>query len=298
MKAEAARSLAPTWKATLLGLLVLTKPWIVALLLVTTWAGMFLAQRGLPPLGTIALTTLGGALAAGGAGAINSYIDRDIDGLMNRTARRPIPRGIVAPSLALGFGVGASVIAVLILGLGVTWLAAALALAGNLYYVLIYTLWLKRRSPRGIVFGGVAGAFPPLVGWAAVTNRLEPLAICLFLIVLYWTPPHTWALGMMLRGDFQRVGVPLLPVVLGERETGRQVWLYSLQMAAITLVPPALGLVGGLYALLAFLLGAYFLSLAWRLRHSAERALARRVYKYSQVYLALLMLAMVGDRLL
>jgi protoheme IX farnesyltransferase len=137
-----------------------------------------------------------------------------------------------------------------------------------------------------------------LVGWAAVTNRLAPLAICLFLIVLYWTPPHTWALGMMLRGDFQRVGVPLLPVVLGERETGRQVWLYSLQMAAITLVPPALGLVGGLYALSAFLLGAYFLSLAWRLRQSAERALARRVYKYSQVYLALLMLAMVGDRLL
>jgi protoheme IX farnesyltransferase len=270
----------------------------VVLLLVTTWAGMFLAQGGVPAPATLALTTLGGALAAGGAGAVNSYIDRDIDGLMNRTARRPIPRGAVAPSLALGFGIGTSLIAVLILGLGVNWLAAALALAGNLYYIFIYTLLLKRRSPRGIVFGGVAGALPPLVGWAAVANRLEPLALCLFLIVLYWTPPHTWALGMMLRGDYQRVGVPLLPVVQGERETARQVWLYSLQMAAITLVPAALGLVGGLYALLAFALGAFFLSMAWRLRNSAQRTLARRVYKYSQVYLALLMLAMVCDRLM
>jgi hypothetical protein len=180
---------------------------------------MFLAQGGTPPLATFALTTLGGALAAGGASAINSSLDRDIDGRMNRTARRPIPNGTVAPHTALAFGLAASIAAVLVLGLGVNWLAAVLALAGNVCYVFIYTVWLKRRSPRGIVFGGGAGAIPPLVGWAAVDNRLGLLAILLFLIVLYWTPPHTWALGLLLRADYERVGVPLLPVVRGEAET-------------------------------------------------------------------------------
>jgi len=298
MKMEVAAPIAPPGKSTLTGLLALTKPWIIALLLVTTWAGMFLAQGGAPPLTTFALTTLGGALAAGGANAINSYLDRDIDGRMNRTARRPIPQGTVAPHTALGFGLAASIAAVLVLGLGVNWFAAALALAGNLYYVFIYTVWLKRRSARGIVFGGVAGAIPPLVGWAAVDNRLGPLAILLFLIVLFWTPPHTWALGLLLRADYERVGVPLLPVVRGDAETAQQVWLYSLQMVAITLVPAALGLTGAIYAIAALGLGGDFLRRAWLLRRTAQRPLARSVYKYSQAYLALLMLAMVCDRVL
>jgi protoheme IX farnesyltransferase len=298
MKVETAARLVPAWRRTLADLLALTKPWIVALLMITTWAGMFIAQGGAPPLGTFLLTTLGGALAAGGANALNSYIDRDIDGRMNRTARRPIPRGALAPRTAFVFGVGASAAAVLILGLGVNGLAAALALLGNVYYVFIYTLWLKRRYPSGIVFGGVAGAIPPLVGWAAARGTLSPLAVLLFLIVLYWTPPHTWALGLMLRADYERVGVPLLPVVHGEAETARQVWLYSLQMVAITLVPAALGLLGAPYALAALALGGLFLRQAWLLRRTAHRALARNLYKFSQVYLALLMLAMVCDRLL
>ncbi len=298
MKLATAAPLAASWRRTLAGLLALTKPWIIALLIITTWAGMFIAQGGAPRVGTFLLTTLGGALAAGGANALNSYIDRDIDGHMNRTARRPIPRGVLAPRTALIFGLGASAAAVLVLGLGVNWLAAALALLGNVYYVLIYTLWLKRRYPSGIVFGGVAGAIPPLVGWAAASGTLAPLAVLLFLIVLYWTPPHTWALGLMLRADYERVGVPLLPVVRGEKETANQVWLYSLQMVVITLVPAALGFAGPLYALAALALGALFLRQAWALRRTAERALARNLYKFSQVYLALLMLAMVCDRLL
>jgi heme o synthase len=298
MKIETASPLAASWRRTMTGLLALTKPWIIALLLITTWAGMFIAQGGAPRAGTFLLTTLGGALAAGGANALNSYIDRDIDGRMNRTARRPIPRGVLAPRTALAFGLGASAAAVLILGVGVNWLAAALALLGNVYYVFIYTLWLKRRFPSGIVFGGVAGAIPPLVGWAAASGTLSPLAVLLFLIVLYWTPPHTWALGLMLRADYERVGVPLLPVVRGEKETAYQVWLYSLQMVVITLVPAALGLVGVLYALAALVLAVLFLRQAWALRRTAERALARNLYKFSQVYLALLMLAMVCDRLL
>ncbi len=298
MKIETAAPVAPAWRRTLAGLLALTKPWIIALLLITTWAGMFIAQGGAPRVGTFLLTSLGGALAAGGANALNSYIDRDIDGRMNRTARRPIPRGTLAPRAALVFGASASAAAVVILGLGVNWLAAGLALLGNVYYVFIYTLWLKRRFPSGIVFGGVAGAVPPLVGWAAASGTLSPLAVMLFLIVLYWTPPHTWALGIMLRADYERVGVPLLPVVRGEEETARQVWLYSLQMVAISLVPSALRLLGPLYALAALALGGLFLRQAWVLRRTAQRALARNLYKFSQVYLALLMLAMVCDRLL
>jgi protoheme IX farnesyltransferase len=285
-------------KAALVGLVGLSKPWIIALLLITTWAGMFLGMRGTPPVGLFLLTTLGGTLAAAGANAINSYLDRDIDGRMNRTARRPLPSGRVAPRRALTYGIAATLGSVLVLGLGVNWLAAGLALLGNLYYVLVYTLWLKRKTPLNIVIGGAAGAIPPLVGWAAATNRVDLLGVFLFLIVVYWTPPHTWALAILLRGDYQRVSVPMLPVVAGEEETRRQVWLYSLQMVAMSLLPIGFHLLGGFYFLVASGLGLAFLREAWQLRFGGEKGSARKVYRFSQVYLALLFLAMVIDRLI
>jgi len=274
---------------------ILTKPLIVALLLSTTLGAMLVAARGLPPLPLLFFTLLGGALSAGGSSALNSYIDRDIDPEMGRTSQRPLPLGQISPRQALIFGLGACASGVLVLAIWVNWLAALLALTGILYYVGFYTIILKRSTPQNIVIGGLAGAIPPLVGWAAVTGQLSLLAIYLCLIIFYWTPPHTWALMLMVTKDYQRVRVPMLPVVRGEPETRRQIVLYSLLLVAITLIPFSLQDLGALYLVAALLLGSRFLYLAVKLLRDPSKTTARRLYFYSNAYLALLFLAMVLD---
>jgi heme o synthase len=271
----------------------LTKPRVQLLLLLTTVATMEVA--GSPSLGLILLTLLGGALSAGGAGAVNHWYDRDIDVRMARTATRPIPAGRIAPRAALTFGIALAVLSFAELSLGVNVLAAALALSGFLGYVFVYTLWLKRSTPQNIVIGGAAGAVPPLVGWAAVTGALDPAALYLFAIVFYWTPPHFWALSLLMKDEYAKVEIPMLPVVRGEDETRRQITLYSVLLVAITFLPFAGRLFDGLYATAAGMLGAAFLFLAVRLQRSPDRRAALRLYLYSLLYLALLFAAMVAD---
>jgi protoheme IX farnesyltransferase len=275
----------------------LTKPWIVGLLLTTTFAAMLVAARGLPQLNLLALTLLGGACAAGGANAFNSYIDRETDKQMGRTSRRPLPSGRVSPRGALIFAVTISLLSIVILGFGVNWLSAILSTVGLVYYAFIYTVLLKRATPQNIVVGGVAGAIPPLVGWAAVTGNVSLLALYLFSIVLLWTPPHTWALMMLLEKDYSRVKIPMLPVAWGELEARRQIILYSILLVVITLIPFLIGALGDLYVLGAIALGAYFLQLALRLwrEPAPHKHTARRLYYFSNAYLALLFLAMVLD---
>ena len=273
----------------------LTKPWIIALLLTTTLMSMLIAGKGSASLPLIVFTLLGGALASSGANAINCYIDRDIDGLMSRTKNRPLPREQVKPGQALLFGLTASAASFVVLAVFVNLLAATLAVFGIIYYVFVYTRWLKRSTPHNIVIGGIAGAVPPLVGWAAVTGRIDLLALYLFLIVFYWTPPHTWALTILVRGDYEKAGVPMLPVVRGDAETRRQIWLYSLQLVAVTLLIFAFRLLGWVYLALAMVLNGLFLWLAFRLTRDMDKPAAKRLYKYSQLYLALLFTAMVID---
>lgn len=283
------------FRATLGKYLRLSKPWIVVLLLITTLMSMLIAGKGSASLPLIVFTLLGGALASSGANAINSYLDRDIDVVMNRTRIRPIPRDQIEPRRALIFGLGASLASFAILALFVNLLAAVLAVFGIIYYVFIYTRWLKRTTPHNIVIGGIAGAMPPLVGWAAVTGRIDLLALYLFLIVFYWTPPHTWAMAILFHGDYERAGVPMLPVVRGEDETRRQIVLYSLQLIAVTLLVFAFRMLGWVYLVLALALNGLFLWLALRLMRDMDKPAAKRLYKFSQVYLALLFAAMVID---
>ena len=271
----------------------LTKPRVQSLLLFTTIATMYVA--GDPSLGLVGLTCLGGALSAGGAGAINHYFDRDIDALMNRTADRPVPSGRVAPGSALAFGVVLGIASFALLSLTVNVLAAALALSGLLGYVLVYTVWLKRTTPQNIVIGGAAGAVPPLVGWAATTGSLSWTALYLFAIVFYWTPPHFWALSLLMKDEYARAGVPMMPVVKGEHETRRQILLYSLLLYAVTQLPFCAGGFGGVYLAASVTLGAVFIGGAMRLYRTADHRSALWLYLYSLAYLALLFGAMVAD---
>ena len=273
--------------------ITLTKPRVQLLLLLTTVATMEVA--GSPSFGLILLTLLGGALSAGGAGAVNHWYDRDIDVRMARTATRPVPSGRISPRAALTFGIVIAVLSFAELSLCVNVLAACLALSGFLGYVFVYTLWLKRSTPQNIVIGGAAGAVPPLVGWAAVTGSLDPAALYLFAIVFYWTPPHFWALSLLMKDEYAKVDIPMLPVVRGEDETRRQITLYSVLLVAITLLPFAGRLFDGLYAISAGVLGAIFLTFAVRLQRNPDRRAALRLYLYSLLYLALLFAAMVAD---
>jgi protoheme IX farnesyltransferase len=290
----------PTRRQIIGAYVKLSKPWIIVLLLVTTFAAMLIAQKGLPPLPLVFFTLLGGGLAAAGASAINSYLDRDIDGLMSRTRNRPVVTQRIAADNALAYGIAAGVAAFAILALTSNLLAAVLSMIGLLYYVFVYTGYLKRSTPHNIVIGGVAGAIPPLVGYAAVTGTVDVLALFLFLVIFYWTPPHTWALGLLIRTDYERVNIPMLPVVAGETETRKQILLYTLQMIAVTLLLFAFQMMGWIYFVAALLLNAMFLARAfklWRLP-ATDKALAKRLYKFSQSYLALLFLAMVLDKII
>ena len=276
-------------------LLSLTKPRIISLLLVTTIAPMFVA--GTPSLGLVLLVAVGGYLMAGGANAVNMYLDRDIDDRMARTRLRPIPSGRMAPPAVLAFGVALSCAATWMLARFVNVLTATLALAGFYFYVFIYTRWLKRSTPHNIVIGGAAGAFPPLVGWAAVTNQVDLAAIYLFLIIFYWTPPHFWALALLKQRDYGNAGVPMAPLVWGERETMDQMLWYTLILVPLTLLPVAFGAFGWLYFVSALGLGIALLVGVIHIRTSALwTKVAWKVYKFSLLYLALLFVAMVIDR--
>jgi protoheme IX farnesyltransferase len=286
----------PAALAALRDYATLTKPKVQSLLLFTTITTMYVA--GDPSIGLVALTCLGGALSAGGAGAINHAIDRDIDRTMARTASRPVASGRISAGAAIAFGASLGAASFLLLSLTVNPLAASLSLAGLLGYVFVYTLWLKRRTPQNIVIGGAAGAMPPLVAWAATTGRLSGTAFYLFAIVFFWTPPHFWALSLLMKDEYAKAGVPMLPVVRGEAETRRQILLYTVLLYAVTQLPFCAGAFGLEYLVVSMTLGAGFIYCAVRLLRTAERRWALKTYLFSLAYLALLFLAMPLDRLL
>jgi protoheme IX farnesyltransferase len=274
----------------------LTKPRIISLLLVTTLAPMIIAVRGWPDSWTVLWTMIGGYLMAGGANTINMFIDRDIDSRMARTSLRPIPSGRMSPRHVLTFGVTLAVAAFALFTWKVNLLSAVLALAGLFYYVFVYTRWLKRTSPQNIVIGGAAGAFPPLVGWAAATGEVTLTAIYLFLIVFFWTPPHFWALALVKQKDYGAVGVPMAPNVWGERETMRQMLIYTLILIPLSIIPVGLGELGLIYGALAVLLGGWLLSGVVRLMRASNLTQpAWTLYRNSLLYLALLFAAMAID---
>lgn len=276
----------------------LMKPHVTVLLLGTTVAAMAIAQRGLPEIGLVVATLLGGVMAAGSANCINCYIDRDIDQMMTRTRRRSLPSGRVQPTQALIFGLVLGAGSCVVFSLWVNLLSATLALAAILFYVFVYTLWLKRSSTQNIVIGGAAGAVPVLIGWSAVTNSVTLSAIWLFAIVFYWTPPHFWALSLLLEKDYARANVPMLPVVMGERETKKQILLYSCLLLAVTLMLFALRAMGYVYLVCAVVLGGILIYMSIRLLLDTTRAWARTIFWYSNCYLAMIFAVMVLDRVI
>jgi protoheme IX farnesyltransferase len=276
----------------------LMKPHVTVLLLGVTAAAMAIARQGLPPLGLLVPTLLGGAMAAGSANCINCYIDRDIDLIMGRTQRRSLPSGRVEPQQALVFGIILGISSFIIFIAFVNLLSAVLACSAILFYVFVYTLGLKRTSTQNIVIGGAAGAVPVLVGWAAVTNSLSLPAIWLFAIIFFWTPPHFWALSLLIQKDYEKAGIPMLPVVKGEAETRRQILLYSVLVLAVTLVLFAIGTMGYLYLVGAVILGGGLIYLAIRLWRDQSKKWARTLFWYSNMYLAAIFAIMVLDRVL
>jgi protoheme IX farnesyltransferase len=305
MSAQGASGAVPAIEAPRLGLaprarllvadyVELTKPKVQSLLLLTTITTMYVAGDPSPLL--VALTCLGGYLSAGGAGAVNHWFDRDIDVRMARTANRPIPAGRISPRAALAFGCTLAGLSLLELSLTVNPLAAVLSFGGFLGYVFVYTVWLKRRTPQNIVIGGAAGAVPPLVGWAAVTGSVSGTAVILFFIVFFWTPPHFWALSLLMKDEYAKVDVPMLPVVRGEAETRRQILLYTVLLYAVTQLPFCAGGFGPIYLVGSMLLGFGFIAGAIRLYRRADRSSALQLYLFSLAYLALLFCTMVADK--
>jgi protoheme IX farnesyltransferase len=271
--------------------LALMKPRVMSLVVLTALTGIVAAPGSIHPvLGVIAILAI--AIGAGAAGALNMWYDADIDARMARTAARPIPRGLLTRDEALSFGAVLSVFSILTLGVCVNWTAGALLAITIAYYLFIYTMWLKRRTPQNIVIGGAAGAFPPMIGWAAVTGSVSIESVLMFLIIFMWTPPHFWALSLYRARDYERVGVPMLPVVAGPQETRRQIWLYSLALVVLAVVPYFIGFGGITYAVAAVASGVFFLHLAWRVRTITEGRegdkAARQLFGFSILYLFLL----------
>ncbi len=278
--------------------LQLMKMRIMLLLLFTTVTAMVIAAQGFPDWRVLLPTLLGGMLASGGSSAINQYLDRDMDAKMARTSRRPIPAGRITPLNALLFGLALIAWSALVLGVLVNWLSALLALIGSVYYVVGYTMLLKRNTVANILIGGGAGAFPVLVGWSAVTGGIGFEALLLFAIVFYWTPPHSWALALLVNSDYAKAGVPMMPVARGEETTRTQILLYTVQLVLVSLLPVLFGVLSTFYLIVALLLGVGMIRVAVLLRRVADKAMARRAYKYSTAYLAFLFLAMIGDEML
>ena len=279
----------------------LLKPRVMSLVVFTGLVGVVIAPAHIHPFEAF-LAVLAIALGSGAAGAINMWYERDLDALMTRTANRPLPAGRVAPDDALGLGVLLSIFSVLLMALATNFVAAALLVAAILFYVFVYTIWLKRRTPQNIVIGGAAGAFPPMIGWAAVTGDVSWVGLALFLLIFLWTPPHFWALALYRSDDYRRTGVPMLPVVAGPRETKRQMLLYTLVLVPVALVPTLLGAVGWLYGAVALALSAAFIAhavIVWRAPDDKRgHPAARRMFKFSLLYLAVLFAALPVDRLL
>jgi len=286
-----------TWRQTLGAYVALTKPRIIELLLVTTFPAMVVAADGIPNLWLVLATLAGGSLAAAGANTINCYIDRDIDAIMRRTHSRPLPAGLIRPSNALAFGIVLSVTAFAFLTLTVNLLTACLAVSAILFYVFIYTLWLKRSTVENIVIGGAAGAVPPLCGWAAVTNSLDAAPLLMFAIVFLWTPPHFWALAISYTSDYAAANVPMLPVTQGALEARRRSLVYAAVTVAISLALYLTGDLGLLYLAAAAIFGAVFIWLAVQQIQRATVKAAMTLFKFSTTYLALIFVAMVVDRI-
>ncbi|MCH7606228.1 MAG: protoheme IX farnesyltransferase [Chloroflexi bacterium] len=278
--------------------LTLVKPPIILLLVVTALGAMFLAAHGVPPLSLMLLVCLGGALGAGGANSLNHYLDRDIDEMMPRTRQRPLPGNRMPPHNALVFGILLNIVAFVVLATWVNLLAAALTLTATLFYVFVYTIWLKRTTPQNIVIGGAAGAFPPLIGWAAITGGLDLPALYLFAIIFFWTPPHFWALALLIQRDYERAGVPMLPVVATREYTVQNIFLYSIVLVTISLVFAVTDAVGWFYVSAAAPLGTIFVGMAWQLNRDSTARRARRLYLYSLLYLALLFVAAMVDSII
>jgi protoheme IX farnesyltransferase len=278
-------------------LFILTKPIVVSLLLVTTFGGMVAGMKSIPPLWLIVWTLMGGALAAGGASALNQYIDRDLDKHMQRTANRPLAAGRMFPAEGLAFGLALSIMSFYILAGLVNLMSAVLSLAGIIYYVWLYSILLKKNTVQNIVIGGGAGAIPPMVGWAAATGNLSAAAWFMFAIIFFWTPPHFWALSIVKKKDYERAGVPMLPVVQGEKATRRQIWLYTLLLIAITILMPLLGYSGTVFLISAIILGLWLLSVARRVYKMEGNKTAWKMYRYSSMYLMLIFFALVVDAL-
>ncbi len=285
-------------RQTIRDYVMLMKPEIITLLLVTTVCAMFIATRETLSPWLILWTMVGGGLSAGGANALNCYVDHDIDDVMTRTRRRPIPSGRMSPNHVLLFGLSLGVLSFVVLLVGANALAAVLSLSGLLFYVFVYTMWLKRTTPHNIVIGGAAGAVPPLVGWAAATGRLDLAAWWMFAIIFFWTPPHFWALALLIKKDYARAGIPMLPVVSSEENTRWQIFLYAVLLVPLTAMLFFIGALGVVYLILALTLTGIFVWFAARLLRGGTQALARSLYKYSLLYLALLFASMVLDHAL
>ena len=278
--------------------LLLTRPVVVLLLLLTTFAGMVIGARAWPPLSLTFWTLLGGFMAAGGSGVLNQYIDRREDALMQRTQNRPIPAGRLSPNEVLAFGLVMSLASIGVMMVFVNSLAALLSLVGILHYVVVYSIFIKKTAVQNIVIGGAAGALPPLVGWAAVTGSLNLPSLFLFALIFLWTPPHFWALAIVRREDYARAGVPMLPVVRGEAETRRQIFMYTVELVVLTLLIPFFGLGGSIYFVLAVILGLWLLAAAWNVWKIEGNKVAWKMYRYSSMYLAFIFAALMVDALL
>ena len=289
---------ARSWTRTARVYFALTKPRIIVLLEITTVLAMVMAYRGWPSTWLVLTTVAGGALAAGSANTLNCWFDRDIDATMGRTRHRPLPSGRIGARAAVRFGIVLGILSFVLLALTANVLAAVLALAANVFYVGIYTAWLKRSSVHNIVIGGAAGAVPPLVGWAAVTGHLDVTALFLFAIIFYWTPPHFWALALLIRSDYARARVPMLPVVGGDRFTRQQIVLYTIVLILVTVLPVLTHSFGAVYAVGAAVLDLMFLGGAVRVVHNGTARAARQLFYYSMLYLALLFAVMAADRVL
>ena len=278
--------------------LTLTKPIVVLLLLATTITALVAGWGGWPPLELTLWTLLGGALAAGGSSALNQFIDRDLDKNMQRTEKRPLAAGRMFPAEGLAFALALCLLSYYVLAVFVNFVAAVLSLAGIFYYVIIYSVWLKKATVQNIVIGGGAGAIPPMVGWAAATGRIDLVSIILFAIVFFWTPPHFWALAIVRKSDYARAGVPMLPVVHGEEETRRQIWIYTWWLVAITLLLPVFGLSGTLYLVSAIVLGLWMIWGAWRVWKQEGNKVAWQMYRWTSMYLLFLFMAFMVDRMM
>lgn len=292
---DAGPSVATPQAASLRDMIALLKPRVMSLVVFTALVGLLLAPGSMHPV-IAAVAVLCIAIGAGASGAINMWYDRDIDAVMSRTRSRPIPAGRVAPEVALGFGVSLSVGSVAVMGLAVNWVAAALLAFTIFFYVVIYTMGLKRRTPQNIVIGGASGAFPPMIGWAAATGDISLASIILFAIIFLWTPPHFWALALYRRGDYDKAGVPMLPVVSGTAVTRRHIALYALALVPVTIAPTLIGMSGLVYGAGALALGLIFIGLSFAvLRETGERA-AKRLFPFSILYLFLLFALLLVDR--